>query len=258
MFDIIIADDDRFYARALSKTIGYSNALNQFFTVKELMRDPASPSIEEGDLFKFIRVNCDYYSNSEPLFLILDVHFGSQRQSLGLEIAQAIAKSEFAEIVRIIIITGGNDQRLFDQLFACGVINMVRKENVETSMVPALLHAKANHSFTDDLMVNIPNAPFDLSTITNQIALEIAKGYSNKSLLDKSTGGFSGVGPLKRKFRLKHLDNFYDHIAPKNKMPKEVEWNDVWFLLYFLSVKSPEIIEYVEDICGVKITYPTQ
>ena len=258
MLDIIIVDDDRFYMRALSTTISYSKALESFFTVKQQIRDPGTPSIEEGDLFKYIRLNQDYYSSAEPLFLILDIHFGSQKQNLGLEIAQSINKSEFADIVKIIIVTGVDDQLLFDQLFASGVVNMVRKENVETSMIPALLHAKENRPYTDDLIVRIPDTPIDLTQITNQIALEIAKGYSNKYLSDENTGGFSGVGVLKRRFRINHIDTFYDAIGPNEKIPKHNEWNDVWFLLYFLSVKSPEIIGYVEDVCGVKITYPVQ
>lgn len=257
MPDLLLLDDDEVYLDALRRNIALRIPR---FEVVETIPNPAPGNIAEGDFIRFLKDHPEYTPDN-PLYILLDIHFGntSRDSTLGLKIAQYLYDTEYAASIRIIAVTGKDDQLLFNDLFAAGVNNIVRKENVLRNLNAALYNAENNRPFADDFTFTYSSSRSseEDETLRNQIARHVAMGYSNRYL--HNAGGFgSAVSVQKMHFRNAHIHEISEERIPNFRHPTTPEeWNDVWFLLHHLKNQDREVVNYVEAICGLKINFPT-
>ncbi|MCB0479690.1 MAG: hypothetical protein KDC84_16095 [Crocinitomicaceae bacterium] len=145
--------------------------------------------------------------------------------------------------------TNYEDQILCDQLYYCGVKVFLFKSEIEYNLMGALHNAANNQVFLTKFIPSFTNQK-DRFEIREQVCKLLAKGFSNKHLKEQ---GYGAVDVQKHQYKKQSVKEISIQPIQGHILPNENEWNDVWFLLHYLSKRDPEIIDYVEKVCKIQI-----
>ncbi|SEQ14794.1 response regulator [Neolewinella agarilytica] len=251
MKKIIFVDDDHHYLKALEENIQLRAP--EFTVVQKITNPAAGGNVEGGELVRYLANESGLFDDG-PIIIVLDIRFGddSMRRRLGVKIARYLLSSNWSSQVKIIAVTGENDQLLFDDLVEIGVEHIVQKTNLAHFLAPALKNIKLGKPFLGDITV-LPNETGNDVLLQNEIAREVARGYRNNAL---EAQGYDAVGVHKNNFRKANFDSLPVSGIVGHRLPGPTEWNDVWYLLHHLKSRDRDIIDYVEKICGIRIEVP--
>ncbi|MGH1433102.1 MAG: hypothetical protein ACRBG0_01445 [Lewinella sp.] len=254
MNKIIFVDDDRLYYEAVRDLV--QSKLPEDYRIEKYIKHPAPKgNFADGPLMQYLRSEIE--SSTDTYIIMLDLKYGSREaeSKVGIDMAEHLI-DEFGTDgqVKILCMTNYANRLYYDQLYQFGVRVFIFKPNLEHTIMAALDAALNNEVFTPGYVPgkNAIDSDTNISLVREEVARMIAKGFANKTLRRE---GYTSVDVQKLQFKRATSLSSQAHISD-HRMPNDDEWNDVYFLLYFLGERDKEVIDYLEKVCNIEISVP--
>ncbi|MBC6995900.1 hypothetical protein QWY85_17210 [Neolewinella lacunae] len=247
---LIIVEDSHEFTLGVLDTIS-TRAKN--FEVIERIPNPGSlDDFAQGKLVRSLRERIKANSNV-LITILLDINFGAgvKQEYLGIDVAKYLLdpNNGLSGNISLVIMTTYEGSNVFSPLYDAGVKVFIPKRDFSNHVQLALDAAVNGNNYFGGINTATFKSEY-LSPVLGGAVMGIAKGFSNKAMLDL---GYASIAVQKSKFREARIDGLSGIKTTSGRSPSEDDWNDVWYLLHFLAEGNLEIIRYVEELCGLSI-----